>query len=88
MCSGSQYIQVANGAQCHTACRPGTFSAELYVCSFHPVPLLRVVEPRISDKSSMQLQLRPFLICLWNMAQPREDVHTLLSSAVVVAGLH
>ncbi len=48
LCCGPQFVQLANGVQRHTACKPGKFSAELYVCSFQPVLLLRVVEHCIS----------------------------------------
>jgi len=72
-------IQLANLENSQLSCMCVAFS--LYCYS----ELLSIVSLR---NSVTGLQLRCFLICLWNMAQPWQDVHSLLSSAVVVAGLH
>ena len=82
-----QHSQLANGAQRHTGCTPGTYSAELHVCCFQPVLSLRIVEHCISK----QVCYGPTAALLsasgiWHM--PLEDVRSLLSAAVLVAGLH
>ncbi len=66
----TQSAELADGAQCHTHCKLGRSSTELHECCIQPVLLLTVVEHRLSNKSSIRLPLRCFLICHWNMAQP------------------
>lgn len=88
MCCGPEYVQLVNRARRHTACRPDNLSAELYVRCFQPVPLLRIIKHCISEQVCHGATAALCSDLPWNMAQPWENVCSLLSSAVVVAGLH